>query len=77
MNTLLPERGLLRLKSIIRPHGPLPLSKSAFYRFMQLGIVPAPIKLGRCSAWRAEDIRKLIEEGIPRAGLATKSGDRS
>jgi hypothetical protein len=26
---------------------------------------------------REEDIRKLISEGVPRAGLATRSGDRS
>jgi predicted DNA-binding transcriptional regulator AlpA len=68
------ENRLLRLKDVLHPRGPLPLSKSAFYAAIQAGRAPAPVKLGRTSAWRAEDVRKLIEEGIPRAGLATKSG---
>jgi prophage regulatory protein len=71
-----PERRLLRLKDVLQPRGPLPLSKSTFYAAIKSGRAPAPIKLGRISAWRQEDVRKLIEEGIPRAGLATRSGDK-
>jgi prophage regulatory protein len=78
MQSSVPARGLLRLKSIIKPHGPLPLSKSTFYAGIKSGRFPAPRKLGpRISAWREEDIRKLIEEGVPRAGLAAKSGVKS
>ncbi|UWU84928.1 AlpA family phage regulatory protein [Bradyrhizobium yuanmingense] len=77
MQSLYPAPRLLRLKDILHPGGPLPLSKSSFYSAIKEGRVPAPIKLGRASAWRAEDVRKLIEEGIPRAGLATRTGDKS
>ena len=70
--------GLLRLKFVIKPHGPLPISKAALYAAIQSGHFPAPVKLGpRISAWRETDIRKIIEEGVPRAGLATRSGDKS
>jgi prophage regulatory protein len=70
--------GLSRLKFVIKPHGPLPVGRSTFPAAVRAGRYPAPVKLGpRITAWRDEDIRKLIEEGIPRAGLATKSGDRS
>lgn len=72
-----PERRLLRLKDVLQPRGPLPLSKSTFYALIKAGRAPAPVKLNRISAWREEDVRKLIEEGIPRAGLATRSGDKS
>ena len=71
------EHRLLRLKHIIAPHGPLPLSKSSVYSLIKSGRFPAPCKLGpRISAWRSEDIRKLVEEGVPRAGLATRNGDK-
>jgi prophage regulatory protein len=70
--------GLRRLKFVIWPHGPLPLGRSTFLEGVRTGRYPAPVKLGPgITAWRDEDIRKLIEEGIPRAGLATRSGDRS
>ena len=78
MNALSAEPGLRRLKSIIKPHGPVPVSRSTWWAGVRSGRFPAPRYLGgRVTVWRNEDIRKLIEEGIPRAGLATKSGGRS
>lgn len=77
MQSTCPPPRLLRLKDVLHPRGPLPLSKSSFYNAIKDGRVPAPVKLGRASAWRAEDVRKLIEEGIPRAGLTTRSGVKS
>jgi predicted DNA-binding transcriptional regulator AlpA len=72
------EHRLLRLKDVLQPRGPLPVSKSTFYAGIKSGRFPAPCKLTpRISAWREEDIRKLIEEGVPRAGLATRSGTKS
>jgi predicted DNA-binding transcriptional regulator AlpA len=68
---------LLRLKSIIKPDGPIPVSKSTLYAWIQSKRFPAPLKLGSVSVWRGEDIRKLIEEGVPRSGLATRSGGKS
>lgn len=78
MEHSLRKPGLLRLKSIIKPHGPICCSRSAWWANVKSGRFPAPVKLGpRITAWREEDIRRLIADGVPRAGLATKSGDRS
>lgn len=70
--------GLSRLASIIKPAGPIPVSRSTWFAGVKSGRFPPSVSLGpRISAWREEDIRKLIEEGVPRAGLATRSGDKS
>ena len=54
---------LLRIKQIVAPHGPIPVSRSTWYEWIRLGQVPKPIKLGkRISVWRSEDIQKRINE---------------
>lgn len=68
MNTL-PETGFLRLPQIIgdrrtKPPTPaiIPVSKSTWWNGIKVGRYPRPVKLGeRCTAWRIEDIRALIE----------------
>ena len=53
---------LVRLKQIIAPQGPLPISRSTFYAKIKSGDYPAPLKLSaRVSVWRASDIRELVE----------------
>jgi prophage regulatory protein len=53
---------LLRLKQIVAPQGPLPISKSTFWAGVRSGRYPQPVKLGpRITAWRAADIVSLIE----------------
>lgn len=60
-----PRLGLLRLNHILAPEGPLPISKSAWWAGVAAGRYPQPVKLGpRITAWRAEDIQQLINEGI-------------
>lgn len=60
----LPETGFLRLKSILAPYGPIPVSKSTWWAGVKDGRFPKPKKLGaRVTVWRAEDIRELIENG--------------
>jgi prophage regulatory protein len=62
--TALPETGLLRLKSIIAPKGPIPVSKSTWWAGVKDGRFPKPVKLGeRITVWRAEDIRALLDKG--------------
>ena len=69
MNSL-NENGLLRLKQIIgdpqaKPPIPpiIPVKKSCWWDGVKSGRFPKPVKLGaRVTAWRASDIRKLIEE---------------
>lgn len=65
VKTKLFNDGLLRIKSIIGPDGPIPVSKSTWYAGVNSGRFPKPVKLGpRTTAWRAEDIRSLIEQGV-------------
>ncbi|WP_018147808.1 helix-turn-helix transcriptional regulator [Henriciella marina] len=60
----LPETGFLRLKSILAPYGPIPVSKSTWWAGVKDGRFPQPKKLGaRVTVWRVEDIRELIENG--------------
>lgn len=60
----LPATGFLRLRSIIAPHGPIPVSKSTWWAGIKDGRFPKPLKLGsRITVWRVEDIRALIENG--------------
>lgn len=60
----LPETGLVRLSSILGPKGPIPVGKSTWWEGVKTGRFPRPVKLGpRVTAWRAEDIRMLIERG--------------
>jgi prophage regulatory protein len=71
------KAGLLRLSSIIEPNGPIPVSRSTWWAGVKTGRFPAPVKLGpRITAWRNADIQALIEQGVPQAGLAARSGNK-
>ena len=64
IQSTLPETGFLRLKSILAPNGPIPVSKSTWWAGVKDGRFPKPLKLGaRVTVWRVEDIRDLIENG--------------
>jgi len=64
----LPETGFLREKQILgdkksQPPVPpiIPVSHTTWWNGVAAGRFPRPIKLGpRTTAWRVEDIRKLI-----------------
>lgn len=63
----LPPTGFLRLRQIIGdpnadpPILPMiPVSRAQWYEGVQTGVFPKPVKLGRISMWRIEDIRALI-----------------
>jgi prophage regulatory protein len=61
----LPTTGFLRLRAILSPSGPIPVSKSTWWQGVKDGRFPRPIKLGkRVTVWRVEDIRRLIETGV-------------
>lgn len=63
----LTETGYLRLPQIIGDAkrgipAIIPISKSAWWAGVRDGRYPASVKLGpRTTAWRVEDIRRLIE----------------
>ncbi len=66
--TQLPETGFLRLPQIIgdpkaEPPIPpiIPVKKSCWWDGVKSGRFPKPVKLGRCTMWRVEHIRALIE----------------
>jgi prophage regulatory protein len=69
-NKLFPETGFVRLSQIIgdpaaEPPIPaiIPVSKSTWWLGIQTGRFPKPVKLSRrITAWRAEDIRALIDD---------------
>ena len=62
--TELPATGFLRIKDILAPNGPIPVSKSTWWAGVKDGRFPKPLKLGtRVTVWRVEDIRELIENG--------------
>jgi predicted DNA-binding transcriptional regulator AlpA len=55
----LPETGFVRLPAILAL---IPISRSSWWAGIKAGRFPRPAKLGsRISAWRAEDIRALIQ----------------
>lgn len=53
----LPETGLLRLPQVLAV---IPVSKSTWWHWVAEGRAPAGVKLGRCTAWRAESIRDFL-----------------
>jgi len=56
----IPETGFLRLPQVLQL---IPVSKTVWHDGIRSGRYPKPVKLSkRTSAWRCEDIRKLIEE---------------
>ena len=66
----LPETGFLRLPQIVgdpKAHPPtpalIPVSRSTWWAGVKSGRYPRPVKLGpRITAWRVEDIRRLIRD---------------
>ena len=66
-NSSFPLTGLVRLKSILAPAGPIPVSASTWWQGVKDGRFPKPKKLGRAvTVWSAEDIWALIETGAQR-----------
>lgn len=78
----LPETGYLRINQIIGdpkanpPIQPIiPVGRSAWWIGVKSGMYPRAYKLGkRTTAWRVEDIRKLIEK-ISQDGIEIEGGE--
>ncbi|TBF85338.1 AlpA family phage regulatory protein [Rhizobium leguminosarum] len=61
--TTFPEHGYVRLKQILGPNGPLPISRSGFWAGVKTGKFPKPRKISaRVTVWRAEDILMLLQK---------------
>jgi predicted DNA-binding transcriptional regulator AlpA len=58
INPSLPATGFVRLPRVLDV---IPVSRSAFWAGVKTGKYPKPVKLSpRCTAWRVEDIHRLI-----------------
>lgn len=63
-HTEFPRKGLVRLKQILAPAGPIPVSPSTWWQGVKDGRFPKPKKLGHgTTVWNAADIWHLIEHG--------------
>lgn len=56
----LPDSALVRLKDLLAPRGPLPFSKSTLWAGCKTGRFPQPIRIGRITAWRVNDVRQFL-----------------
>jgi predicted DNA-binding transcriptional regulator AlpA len=57
----MPMEGFVRVNQIVKPHGPIPISRAHWLQGVKDGRYPKPVKLSaRITAWRVEDIRTLI-----------------
>ena len=60
MHPTLPAEGYVRIQQILEV---IPIGKSSWWAGVKLGKFPQPVKLGpKTTAWKVEDIRKLIED---------------
>lgn len=60
----LPAEGYVRLAQIIGPGGPIPVSKTTWWRGVKDGTYPRPVKLSaNVTAWKVSDIRALLSIG--------------
>ena len=41
----------------------IPVCRSTLYNWVKKGKFPEPVKIGRVSVWRSEDIERFIQEG--------------
>ena len=65
-NQALRATGFVRLSSILARTGPIAVSKSDWWAGVRSKRFPKPVKLDqRITDWRVEDIRALIERGVP------------
>lgn len=62
-----PASGLLRLRDILAPGGPVPVGRSTWYAGVKSGRFPKPVRLGPgIVAWRVADISNLVNNGVAR-----------
>ncbi|TCA97396.1 AlpA family phage regulatory protein [Rhizobium leguminosarum bv. viciae] len=62
MNEQHPAPRLLRLSSILAPKGPIPVSKSTWWKKVKTGEFPSAIKIStRVTCWKETDILDLLK----------------
>lgn len=43
----------------------LNVSERTLWRLLSAGKVPKPVRIGRSTRWRAEDVREWVQKGCP------------
>jgi predicted DNA-binding transcriptional regulator AlpA len=62
----IPETGFVRIRQILAVY---PIGRSTWWAGVKSGRFPRPVKLGpRTTAWRVEDIRRLLSRGAQQIG---------
>lgn len=56
---------LLRLPDVLRL---IPVSRSTWWNWVASGLAPAPVRLGRTTAWKLKDLHDFIDSGAVRKG---------
>ena len=68
----LPDTGFLRQPQVLSF---VPISKSTLWRRVQVGSFPEPVKLStRITVWRAEDLRRWIDDAAGASGPPAGGG---
>ena len=66
MQNKLPQTGFVRLPQVLAV---FPVGRSTWWNGVKSGVYPQPVKISpRCTAWKAEDIRALIENKTAQGG---------
>jgi prophage regulatory protein len=55
----MPATGFVRLPTVLHH---IPVARSTWWEGVRTGRFPTPVKIGGVTAWRAEDIRALIDK---------------
>ena len=59
----LPDDSLVRLSSILAPHGPVPVSRATWFVWRNAGIAPPAIRLGpNTVGYRVGDVKALVQQ---------------
>jgi len=53
--------------------GLLGMSKRTIWRLLSAGQVPQPVRIGRSTRWRLDEVRRWIDSGCPTANNSTNS----
>ena len=73
-----PRTGFVRLRDILAPAGPIPVSKSTWWQGIRDGRFPKPLKLGdRASAWVESEVAEWVYSRIRASGRSVSDPNSS
>jgi Predicted transcriptional regulator len=69
------EAGFLRLNEILANY--IPVCRTRWYAGVRAGEFPKPVKMGKVSFWRREDILKKVQEIGEASGVAAPKASKN